>query len=244
MQFALHYMFEDEARARRFFQAVGRHLRPGGTFIATTVDARVVVELLAGLGKEDPATGACVASLKDEEGRELCRLQVDAETYGRLFRPVGVGQAEDEEWEPEGAESRGSSFCGLRYTFLLRDGSEEVRGCVVLIIDCAFRLVSYPNIHISSNTHTKDGAADAVNAPEWLIPLPRLVALAGECGLALETAQNFHELVQANRDKVDGGHDRGAGGRGGIKWLNWQGSISPAEWAIARIYIALRFRRV
>jgi hypothetical protein len=78
-----------------------------------------------------------------------------------------------------------------------------------------------------------------VNAPEWLIPLPRLVALARECGLELETAQNFHELVQANRDKIDGG----PGGRG-IRWLNWQGSISAAEWDIARIYIALRFRRV
>ena len=217
MQFALHYMFEDEGRARRFFQALGRHLRPGGAFIATTVDARVVVELLAGLGKEDPATGACVASLRDEEGRELCRLQVDGETYAQLFRPVGssstagVGGQEEE----DGGEGEGGGrdpFCGLRYTFLLRDGTEA------------------------------DGAADAVNAPEWLIPLPRLVALAAECGLELEWAQNFHELVMANRDKIDGGG--GGGGNRGIRWLNWQGSISPAEWAIARIYVALRFRRV
>jgi hypothetical protein len=119
MQFALHYMFEDEGRARRFFQAVGRHLRPGGTFIATTVDARVVVELLAGLGREDPASGACVASLKDEEGRELCRLQVDRETHGRLFRPWGAR-------EGDGDDDDGG-FGGLRYTFLLRDGTEEVR---------------------------------------------------------------------------------------------------------------------
>lgn len=209
MQFALHYMFEDEGRARRFFQAVGRLLRPGGAFIATTVDARVVVELLAGLGREDPATGACVASLRDEEGRELCRLQVDGETHARLFRPVGQGQAQG---QAGGGDGDSDPFCGLRYTFLLRDGTEA------------------------------DGAADAVNAPEWLIPLPRLAALAAECGLELEWAQNFHELVMANRDKIDGAG--GGGGNRGIRWLNWQGSISPAEWAIARIYVALRFRRV
>lgn len=78
---------------------------------------------------------------------------------------------------------------------------------------------------------------DAVNAPEWMIPLPVLSEMAASYGLELEYAQNFHEVVQNNRDKVDGG-------RGGIRWLNYQGSISSTEWDIARIYVALKFTRV
>lgn len=111
MQFALHYMFEEEARARHFFQLVAHHLRPGGSFIATTVDARVVIDMLAGLGVQDTGTNEWVARLVDEEQRELCRLAVDKETYDKIFR---------------GDPAAPSPFCGLRYTFLLRDGTEEV----------------------------------------------------------------------------------------------------------------------
>ena len=40
MQFAIHYMFEEEARAKTLFDDVGAALRPGGVFVATTIDAR------------------------------------------------------------------------------------------------------------------------------------------------------------------------------------------------------------
>ena len=206
MQFALHYMFETEGRARRFLQVVAKHLRKGGSFIATTVDARVVVEMLAGLGRKEGGRedggggeGGWVARLVDEGKRELCRLQVDEATYQQLFRPAGGGR--------EGGKEEETPFCGLRYKFLLRDGSEE------------------------------DGAADAVNAPEWMIPLPFLEAAAKEYGLKLEQAQNFHELVEENRAQIDGG-------RAGIRWVNYQGSISQTEWDIARIYVALKFTRI
>jgi len=207
MQFALHYMFETEGRARRFLQVVAKHLRKRGTFIATTVDARVVVEMLAGLGRkeggrEDGGEGGWVARLVDEGKRELCRLQVDEATYQQLFKPPKEGREGGREEEDE------TPFCGLRYKFLLRDGSEE------------------------------DGAADAVNAPEWMIPLPFLEAAAREYGLKLEKAQNFHELVEENRAQIDGGR------AGGIRWVNYQGSISQTEWDIARIYVALKFTRI
>lgn len=206
MQFALHYMFEDEGRARFFLKTVARHLRVGGTFIATTVDARVVVEMMAGSGRREEG-GEWVARLVDEEKRELCRLQVDDATYWQLFRPSPGMQEGSEEQSKDEQVGGDSPFCGLRYKFLLKDGSEE------------------------------DGAADAVNAPEWMIPLPLLEAAAGEYGLRLEQAQNFHELVEEHRAQADGK-------RGGIHWLNYQGSISPIEWEIARIYIALKFTRV
>ncbi|GAB5031038.1 mrna cap guanine-n7 [Nannochloropsis oceanica] len=202
MQFALHYMFETEGRARKFLQVVATHLRKGGSFIATTVDARVVVEMLVGLGRREGGKGGeWVARLVDEKKRELCRLQVDDATYQQLLRPARRGGEGGKEEEKE------TPFCGLRYKFLLRDGLEE------------------------------NGAADAVNAPEWMIPLPFLEAAAKEYGLKLEKAQNFHELVEEHRAHIDGG-------RAGIRWVNYQGSISPTEWDIARIYVALKFTRI
>jgi len=46
MQFALHYMFQSLTRARTFFRDLSSWLVEGGKFVATTVDANVVVELL------------------------------------------------------------------------------------------------------------------------------------------------------------------------------------------------------
>ena len=48
MQFALHYMGQTEGRMRRFLHEVSRHLRVGGIFIATTMDSRVLIQLLMG----------------------------------------------------------------------------------------------------------------------------------------------------------------------------------------------------
>lgn len=48
MQFALHYMGQTEHRMRRFLNEVSRHLRVGGVFIATTMDSRVLMQLLMG----------------------------------------------------------------------------------------------------------------------------------------------------------------------------------------------------
>jgi hypothetical protein len=43
-QFAMHYMFQSSAKAHHFFGQIARHLKPGGVFIATTMDCRVVAE--------------------------------------------------------------------------------------------------------------------------------------------------------------------------------------------------------
>lgn len=46
LQFALHYSFSEEARARRALQNVSSLLRPGGVFIGTIPDANVLVRKL------------------------------------------------------------------------------------------------------------------------------------------------------------------------------------------------------
>jgi mRNA (guanine-N7-)-methyltransferase len=50
IQFAIHYMMQTRKRARRFFHTVSSLLEIGGNLIPTTIDARVVIEKLMGLG--------------------------------------------------------------------------------------------------------------------------------------------------------------------------------------------------
>ncbi|CAN0537771.1 unnamed protein product, partial [Scytosiphon promiscuus] len=60
MQFALHYMGQTEARMRRFMHEVSRHLRIGGIFIATTMDSRVLIQLLMGQAEQSWVSGHVV----------------------------------------------------------------------------------------------------------------------------------------------------------------------------------------
>jgi mRNA capping enzyme len=46
MQFALHYMGQTEAKLQKFFAFISDRMRLGAQFIATTADARVLVDLL------------------------------------------------------------------------------------------------------------------------------------------------------------------------------------------------------
>jgi len=46
LQFALHYSWSTEARARRALANISTLLRPGGTFIGTMPDANVIIKKL------------------------------------------------------------------------------------------------------------------------------------------------------------------------------------------------------
>ena len=86
------------------------------------------------------------------------------------------------------------------------------------------------------------GVGDAVNLPEWLTPIPVLESLAEEAGLELETAENFHEFYNKRRDASIYGAAHAA--LYNMKVLNRNGSISPDEWEVSRLYAALKFRKV
>eukprot|EP00536_Pseudo-nitzschia_multiseries_P002176 jgi/Psemu1/183093/e_gw1.29.107.1 len=86
------------------------------------------------------------------------------------------------------------------------------------------------------------GMGDAVNLPEWLIPIPVLVALGKEAGLELEYAHNFHEFYQARNDPST--HHAAHMLLSNMKVPNSHGSISDDEWSIIRLYLAVRFRKV
>ena len=113
IQFAIHYMMSTRKRARRFFNTVSSLLDIGGNLIATTIDARVVVEKLMALGLDyhfDDFDVHPDVDMPESEGRHrngnlqrkvrhgegatvwvgqgVCRLKFDADTLHRVFRPT------------------------------------------------------------------------------------------------------------------------------------------------------------
>lgn len=79
MQFALHYMGQSEARMRRFMHEVSRHLRVGGVFIATTMDSRVLIQLLMRQAEQSWVSGHVVLRLYSGQRRTLCKWNFAAE---------------------------------------------------------------------------------------------------------------------------------------------------------------------
>ena len=134
--------------------------------IATTIDARVVVEKLMGLGldyhfddvdahmeidqpenEERHCSGNKQRRVSDKKGATVtvgggvCRLKFDADILRKVFHP------------PKSSED----MFGLQYTFTLSEGSDHAAG-----------------------------VGEAVDLPEWLTPVPALEELAEESGLKLE----------------------------------------------------------
>ncbi|CAN0141695.1 unnamed protein product [Laminaria digitata] len=111
MQFALHYMGQTEARMRRFMHEVSRHLRIGGIFIATTMDSRVLIQLLMGQAEQswDSARSRTTLKVEFEDERKHNLLSIAfKDPYESYLRQ----HSQD-----------GDAFgpFGLEYTFTLRE---------------------------------------------------------------------------------------------------------------------------
>ena len=222
IQFAIHYMMSTRKRARRFFHTVSSLLELGGNLIATTIDARVVVEKLMGLGldfhfddidahsevdkpenEERHHNGNLQRKVNDDEGatvtvgQGVCRLKFDADTLRKIFQPSK---------SPE-------DMFGLQYTFTLVEGTDHAAG-----------------------------VGEAVDLPEWLTPIPALDELAEESGLKLEYATNFHKFYEER--KIPSKNPQAHNALYNMKVLNRNGSISDQEWDVSRMYLALKFRKV
>jgi mRNA (guanine-N7-)-methyltransferase len=116
------------------------------------------------------------------------------------------------EVNPDGDEVNDNLF-GLEYTFTLVEGSDHAAG-----------------------------VGDAVNLPEWLIPIPVLKKLGQEAGLEIEYVQNFHEFFSLRKDPST--HAFAHTSLYNMNVLNRNGSISKEEYEISRLYAAVKFRKV
>ena len=101
---------------------------------------------------------------------------------------------------------------GLQYTFTLVEGSDHGAG-----------------------------VGDAVNLPEWLIPIPILEALGKEVGLEVEYAHNFHEFYKIRSDPSS--HAASHSSLYNMKVLNRNGSISEEVRATKQPEFGLHKRR-
>lgn len=214
VQFAIHYMMQTRQRARRFFRTVSELLDVGGNLIATTIDARVVLErmLHMGLDLHSKITSPVVI----EAGAGACKITFEPHMVEKMLRYTGNLSNDTDEVKrlitenPKGGPDE--ELFGLEYTFTLVEGSDH-----------------------------EAGFGDAVNLPEWLIPIPVLQALAIEAGLELEYAQNFHEFYDHRKDPSI--YSTSHSSMYNMKVLNRNGSISADEWDISRLYCALKFRK-
>jgi mRNA (guanine-N7-)-methyltransferase len=116
IQFAIHYMMSSRTRARRFFQTVSELLEIRGNLIATTIDARVVMDHMLDLGldlhfeDDKQAEGALV-----EVGGGACRIQFNGDVVRKIFISRDVDASSEE-------------LFGLQYTFTLVEGSDHAAG--------------------------------------------------------------------------------------------------------------------
>jgi SAM-dependent methyltransferase len=122
IQFAIHYMMSTRERARHFFHTVSELLEVGGNLICTTIDARVVVGKLMGLGldlhfdedgndKEPKFEKAVV-----ETGSGACKITFEPKIVKKIITSTSTGKDLSED------------MFGLEYTFTLVEGSDHAAG--------------------------------------------------------------------------------------------------------------------
>lgn len=80
--------------------------------------------------------------------------------------------------------------------------------------------------------------AMAVDSPEWLVPLPLLASVASDHNLRLEIADNFSTVLNLKMQDADF-----AKSIRHMRVPDIHGSLSPAEWDVACLYVALVFRK-
>jgi mRNA (guanine-N7-)-methyltransferase len=123
IQFAIHYMLSTRKRARRFFRTVSDLLEIGGNLIATTIDARIVIEKLMNLGVDlHFDSGADGGNHEGEEivvtaGGGACRIRFQPCIVKRIFKSVETN-----------LNTFDDDVFGLEYMFTLREGSDHASG--------------------------------------------------------------------------------------------------------------------
>lgn len=117
IQFAIHYMMSSRKRARRFFQTVSELLEVGGNLIATTIDARVVLDHMMNLGVDlfFDSPGADKQEIVVQAGKGACKIRFEPEIAKRIFSNGD-------------SDPLNKDMFGLEYSFTLVEGSDHAAG--------------------------------------------------------------------------------------------------------------------
>ncbi len=113
-------MMSSEKRARRFFQTVSELLEIGGNLIATTIDARVVMDHMMDVGYnfhfDDHSEENEFITIK--VGKEACQLKFHRDIVKKIFESKETSK-------PGGLDQ---NLFGLEYTFTLIEGKDHAAG--------------------------------------------------------------------------------------------------------------------
>ncbi len=82
IQFALHYLFQTEARALNFFRNIAGRLAPGGVFLGTIPDAAVLVRRLRDLDADERGFGNSHYSVEFTEAAKRAQWGMGDHPYG------------------------------------------------------------------------------------------------------------------------------------------------------------------
>lgn len=115
IQFAIHYMMSSPDRAHRFFRTVSDLLEVGGELIATTTDARVILEHLMGT-RRDLFFDKQMSNEEKEDhvitlGGGACRIAFKHNVVRQIFEASSI-----------------DDLFGLEYSFKLTEGSDDAAG--------------------------------------------------------------------------------------------------------------------
>jgi mRNA (guanine-N7-)-methyltransferase len=98
IQFALHYLFQTEARALTFFSNLRNRLKPGGVFIGTIPDAAYLVRRLRDEPEESTGFGNSIYSVKFSKEAKARQYAIGDDPYGidyNFFLAESVSNVEE-----------------------------------------------------------------------------------------------------------------------------------------------------
>ncbi|GLE10926.1 hypothetical protein PINS_up023198 [Pythium insidiosum] len=213
MQFSFHYMFGDEQRATRFFRTLHEVLVDGGIFIATTVDPNKVLHKFYQNVHRQSPSD-------QQEPADAVAEDGDEETATKKTKAEPDVRIVDEKQR---------EVCCIRFDDSIRaslSGYDTPRqGAFGLRYNFTLR-----------DTDEESGGDKAVDLPEYLVPDDLLHRLLRENGFELLLQQNFHPFIlrhlEKNRSLLEKMHV-----------MNFEGTISDAEWEIAGLYQVLAFKK-
>eukprot|EP01041_Mallomonas_annulata_P004370 gene4370-8698_t len=252
-QFALHYMFQTRSTADFFFEQVSTLLRPGGLFIATTVDCRVVADLAMRAMDDEDKDGDGLLGLRREivirrnstkstdittgngngvrkaRGSLLMRMRFDQSSWDCLRPqpvPMSCSDSDDKETHfDKNNDDDDDDTDGDKEE--AKDGDRKNNDDQLEPYGLQYNFALFDN----SGDDENDGAA--VDAPEWLVfQGPGLDALAARHNLKVSRRTNFHEFFEMELNGPDAARRRESLEKSTV--FDVTGCIPEEEWQIAR----------
>ena len=220
IQFALHYLFQSEARALTFFRNISGRLAPGGVFLGTIPDAAYLVRRLRDImgGVATVATTDATSPAMAPDSSTMTSCQSSSAAYSTSASAPSSSPSST--FSTESGLTFGSDLYTVSFS---KDGAER---------QWALGHSPYGVRYRFFLTESVD------NVDEYLVPWQLLSCLAAAAGLVPLCADNFHSFYA----RTIGSPVHAQLART-MRVMNCEGGLTPAEWEAAGIYRVFAFQR-